>query len=220
MFVGHYSVAIAAKSASPTTPLWTLALGCQLVDVAWSVFMMTGIERASVDPDLPGMQLVLEYMPWTHSLPGALAWSVLAVLASRYLLRLSLNGALLVGAVVFSHWLLDLIVHRPDLALWPGGMKVGFALWDYEVAEQAVEIGLLAMAAVFWGATRRSLGRASWPAAAFILLLLVIQIIAMFLPTEDNPFATGLNALLVYLVIAAVAWTVDRDAKRSPTPGM
>lgn len=210
MFVGHYSAAIAAKAASPSTPLWTLALGCQLVDVAWSIFMMTGIERASVDPDLPGMQLVLEHMPWTHSLPAAFAWSVAAWLACRFLLRLPNLAAILVGVVVFSHWPLDLLVHRPDLALWPGGLKVGLGLWNFEVAEQAVEIGLVALAAVFWGATRNQLGSAAWPAAAFILVLLAIQIAAMFLPVMDDSFSTGLNALLVYLLIPAIAWAVDR----------
>lgn len=210
MFVGHYSAAIAAKSASPSTPLWALALGCQLVDVAWSVFVMTGLERVSIDTDLPGSHLVLEHMPWTHSLPAALIWSVAAWLIFRFAFRLSNMSAVLIGAAVFSHWILDLLVHRPDLALWFGGPKVGLGMWNYEVAEQAVEIGLLALVAVFWGARRNSLGQSPWPAVVFLLVLLALQIAAMFIPAEDDPIATGASALAVYLLVTAVAWAVDR----------
>ena len=210
MFVGHYSAAIAAKSTTPSVPLWTFVAAAQLVDIAWGAFMIAGIERASIDQSLPGMQLVLEHMPYTHSLPAALAWSALAAIACRYLLKLSLNAAILVGAVVLSHWFLDLLVHRPDLALWPTGPKVGFALWNHEVAEQAIEIGLIALAALFWGATRARLGRAQWPAAIFIALMLAIQISAMFLPVQVDPVMTGANSLAVYLLLIGVAWLVDR----------
>ncbi len=74
MFVGHYAAAIAAKAIEPKAPMWTLAAGCQLIDIGWSSFIMAGIERASVDPSLPGSALVLEHMPWTHSLPMSLVW--------------------------------------------------------------------------------------------------------------------------------------------------
>ncbi len=215
MFVGHYSAAIAAKSASPQTPLWTFVAAAQLVDIGWGALMIAGVERATIDPSLPGMQLVLEHMPYTHSLPGAAAWSVLAALASRYLLRLPMNAAILVGAVVLSHWFLDLLVHRPDLALWPTGPKVGFALWNHEVAEQAVEIGLIALAAVFWGAMRARAGRAIWPAAAFIAIMLSIQISAMFLPVQVDPVGTAANSLGVYLLLIATAWLVDRNPRQT-----
>src|SRR5512147_3110941 len=118
MFVGHYAAAFAAKAIEPKTPLWTLAAGCQLIDIGWSSFIMAGIEHASADPSLPGSSLVLYDMPWTHSLPGAAAWSVGAALLCLALLRLGVWPSVLVGFSVFSHWLLDLLVHRPDLQLY------------------------------------------------------------------------------------------------------
>ncbi len=211
MFVGHYSATIAVKALEPRAPLWTLAAAAQLIDIGWSAFIITGVEHASADPALPGSPLILTDMPWTHSLPAVIVWSAGATALSRWLLRLPMAAAVLIGATVFSHWLLDLLVHRPDLALWPGGPKVGLALWDYAVPEQAVEIGLIALAAVFWGAVRARRGQSAWPAAVFVLFLLALQIIAMFLPAEAGPLPPmqGVTALVVYLAVVAAALPLD-----------
>jgi glycerol uptake facilitator-like aquaporin len=210
MFAGHYAAAIAAKAIEPKAPFWTLVAGCQLVDIAWAGFIIAGIEDASVDPALPGSALVLEHMPWTHSLPAALAWSVGAMALAVVVLRLSWRVGAVIGAVVFSHWLLDLLVHRPDLALYPGGPKVGLGLWNFPVPEQAVEIGLIALAAVFWGASRARAGLSAWPPALFVLFLLAVQITAMFTPMEDIPLQMGGSALAVYLLATLAAVFADR----------
>jgi hypothetical protein len=211
MFVGHYAAAFAAKAAAPKAPLWTLAAACQLVDIGWAVFVMTGVEHARADPALPGSTLILYDMPWTHSLPAAFAWSVGAALLVKLLLRLPLWASIVVGLTVFSHWLLDLLVHRPDLELWPGGERVGFALWNYPVPEQAVEMGLLAICGAIWVASRKSLGRTAWPAVALIAFYVVLQIAAMLMPPPAGELtaATGLTVLIVYLVAAVAAALTD-----------
>ena len=210
MFVGHYSAALAAKAAEPRAPLWTYVIGCQLLDVGWSVLVMTGAERVSFDPSLPGSSLVLEHMPWTHSLPSAVLWSLAAAFAVRFAMRLSWRACVFVGLVVFSHWLADLLVHRPDLELWFGGTKVGLALWNYPVPEQALEIGLLAVAGAFWVGWRVRAGRRVWPAAMFLATLVAVQIIAMLLPPGGGVTEMGIMALVVYLALGAVAWLVER----------
>jgi membrane-bound metal-dependent hydrolase YbcI (DUF457 family) len=219
MFTGHYAAAIAAKAAEPRAPMWTLVAGCQLIDIGWSVAVMTGVEHGRVDPTLPGSAFVLEYMPFTHSLPGVIGWSLGAALLARYLLRLDWTPAIMIGAVVFSHWLLDLLVHRPDLELFPQGPKAGFALWDSPVIEQAVEIGLIAVAGVFWSAQRIRAGLKAWPAAGFIGLLVAMQIIAMLIPAEasDSLVGSGAMALGVYLLLAIIAVFLDGRAN-SPQP--
>lgn len=220
MFAGHYAAALAAKAAEPKAPMWTLVAGAQLVDIGWSALVLVGVERGSIDPMLPGSPLVLDHMPWTHSLPAALVWSLAAALLSKLLLRLSTRAAIVIGAVVFSHWLLDLIVHRPDLALYPEGPKVGLGLWNMPVIEQAVEIGLLAVAGMFWAAQRARAGLSAWPAAAFVTLLVAVQIIALLMPQHaaDNLTSMAPTALAVYLVLAGVAIFVDgRNATKAPT---
>ncbi|MEQ1811684.1 MAG: hypothetical protein ABL889_17275 [Terricaulis sp.] len=221
MFVGHYAAAMAAKAIEPKAPMWTLAAASQLVDIGWSAFIITGVEHASVDPSLPGSTLVLDYMPWTHSLPAALAWSAGAALLVMVLLRLPIWASVAVGLTVFSHWLLDLLVHRPDLALWPGGERVGLALWNYPVIEQAVEIGLIAICGAAWVASRKTLGRFAWPAIAFIGFLVVLQIVAMLSPQPEGPLeaASGATILAIYLVVVIMAALTDLRGKRISTGG-
>ncbi len=216
MFVGHYAAAMAAKAIEPKAPMWTLAAASQLVDIGWSAFIITGVEHACVDPSLPGSTLVLDYMPWTHSLPAALAWSAGAALLVMVLLHLPIWASVAVGLTVFSHWLLDLLVHRPDLALWPGGERVGLALWNYPVIEQAVEIGLIAICGAAWVASRKTLGRFAWPAIAFIGFLVVLQIVAMLSPQPEGPLeaASGATILAIYLVVVIVAALTDLRGKR------
>lgn len=220
MFAGHYAAALAAKAAEPKAPMWTLVAAAQLVDIGWAALIMAGVEYGSVDPSLPGSAFVLEHMPWTHSLPAAIAWALAAALLSKTLLRLSTSAAIAIGAVVLSHWLLDLIVHRPDLELYPAGPKLGFALWNMPVPEQAVEIGLLAVAGMFWAAQRARAGLAAWPAAAFVALLVAVQIIAMLLPQEasDSIAGAGPSALVVFIALALVAIFLDGrpEGRKSP----
>lgn len=207
MFVGHYAVALVATAAEPRAPLWATVVGVQLVDIGWGGLVIAGVERARVDPSLPGSPLILDHMPWTHSLPMALVWSVAAFVAARTILRLPARVGIVVGLTVLSHWFLDLLVHRPDLELWVGGDKVGLAWWDFPVAEQALEIGLLALGAIALAANRRERGLAAWPVAALVAFLVALQIGVMFLPLHAGPmpwyFAAG--SLSLYLTAAAIA---------------
>ncbi len=210
MFVGHYSAALAAKAAEPRAPLWALVAGCQLMDIGWSGLVMAGVEKMKIDPSLPGSPLDLYFMPYTHSLPGSLAWSAGAAVLARLVLRLPWRAAAMIGLVVFSHWILDLLVHRPDLALWIGGPKVGFGLWNYPLPEMALELGLVAMAGGAWIAKRKDLGMLAWPAVLFLAFLTVIQMISSMGAMGEDVVQDGAMALAVYLVAAGVAWAVDR----------
>jgi membrane-bound metal-dependent hydrolase YbcI (DUF457 family) len=210
MFVGHYSAALAAKAAEPRAPLWSYVIGAQFLDVGWATFIMTGLERANLDESLPGSPLVLYRMPYTHSLPAAVAWSILAGVVAKYALKLPRRAGVAMGLVVFSHWVLDFVVHRPDLKLWWRGPVVGLGLWNLPVAEQAVEIGLLALAGVAWTAWRVRNGRRAWPAAAFLGFLVVLQIVALAAPEGGGRIQMGLVTLAAYAVAALIAWLVER----------
>jgi hypothetical protein len=117
---------------------------------------------------------------------------------------------------VFSHWVLDYLVHRPDLPLWPGGESVGLGLWNYPVPEQALEIGLLTLCGAAWVASRKTLGRLAWPAIAFIAFLVALQVVAMLSPQpagELGPEA-GVTILVIYIAVAAIAALTDLRGKR------
>ena len=131
MFIGHFGAGLAAKRFTPYTSLGTLVVGVQLLDLLWPTFLMLGVERVRIDPGNTAVTpLAFEYYPWTHSLAMALVWA--AVAAGAYaLFRRDARSASIVGAAVLSHWVLDLVTHRPDLPLWPpSGPVVGLGLWN------------------------------------------------------------------------------------------
>jgi hypothetical protein len=213
MFVGHYSAALAAKAAEPRAPLWALVAGCQLVDIGWSGLVMAGVEKMRIDPNLPGSPLDLYFMPYTHSLPGALAWSAGAFLLSRLLLRVPWRAAMFIGLAVFSHWILDFLVHRPDLALWWDGPKVGLGLWNFPLPEMALELGLVAMAGGAWIARRKEMALPAWPAIAFLGFLTALQMVSSFGAMGEDVVKDGAMALLAYGMATLVAWMVDRPKR-------
>src|ERR1700761_5225927 len=100
MFVGHYAAALAAKAAEPRAPLWTYVGACQLLDIGWSSLVALGVEKVRIDPNLPGSDLDLYSMPYSHSLPAAPIWSAGALVVAR-LFRLPWRAAVVLALTVF-----------------------------------------------------------------------------------------------------------------------
>jgi hypothetical protein len=219
MFVGHYAAALAAKSVEPRAPLWTYVGAAQLLDIGWTSLVMANVEHVRFDETLPGSPLVLYDMPWTHSMPAAVVWSVAAMAVMRWALRLPWGAAVMVGLTVFSHWLLDYLVHRPDLLTGFGGDKVGLGWWDYPVPEQALEMGLIAITGAMWAGARTATGRQAWPAVVFIAILVGVQILGTVTAPAGSAFAFARTGLLVYIALTLVAVVIDLGGpKRAAEP--
>jgi hypothetical protein len=208
LFVGHYSVSFAGSAAERRLPLWLLFVAVQFLDVLWAIFVLLGIEKVRIVPGITASSpLDLYYMPYTHSLLGSIGWSVLAFLSCQ--LFPSLRGkraGLIVAAAVFSHWVLDLIVHRPDLPLFDSQFKMGFGLWNYRVPAFILEIGLLTGGAALYLNGRARKGRI----IGFVSVLVLIQVVGTFFfrpPASDR--AEAFTALFFYFLFAAVAWWVE-----------
>jgi membrane-bound metal-dependent hydrolase YbcI (DUF457 family) len=157
MFAGHFGLAAAAKSQSPSVPLWALMLSTQLLDVLFVILYLAGIEGLRpVDPAHPNAYGgAIISAPYTHSLLSAIVLALLGALLVRR--AWGQRGALTIGLMIFSHWVLDLIVHRPDLPILPGNAGnlplLGFGLWDYPGISVVVEaILVLAGAFLYWRA--------------------------------------------------------------------
>src|SRR5882724_4617669 len=131
MFVGHYGVSFAARRSAASVPLWVLFIAVQLLDVAWAPLVLLGVEKVRIVPGITASNpLDLYYMPYTHSLLATLLWSAGAYFLCRLLAPRGLGEAagLVLALAVFSHWILDLLVHRPDLPLYDNTAKVGLGL--------------------------------------------------------------------------------------------
>ena len=125
MFVGHLAVALGAKSVEPRVPLAALVAASFGLDLLWPVLVFAGVEVVRVAPGITAFTpLDFVSYPWSHSLAMTVLWGVLAG-AIAYLVLKNVRAAVIIGAVVVSHWVLDFVTHRPDLPLWPPGSFIG-----------------------------------------------------------------------------------------------
>jgi hypothetical protein len=133
LFVGHYGPSFAIKSGRRDIPLWVLFVAVQFLDFGWSVLVLLGVEKVRIVPGITASNpLDLYYMPYTHSLAAAILWAGAAIVVWRMLGGArDWSAAVWIGIAVFSHWLLDFLVHRPDLPLYGDTAKVGLGVWNY-----------------------------------------------------------------------------------------
>ena len=168
MIAGHFGFAAAVKSRERAVPLWALMLACQWLDV---LFIFTyGLKLEGLETvGSGGYGQVIIHADWTHSLLGALILS--AALGSLFKGR----AKIVIALVAFSHWVLDLMVHRPDLPLLPGNAlglpRLGFGLWTTPAAAAAAELILvLAGGGLYWRAARAAGERRSANLAGAVVI--------------------------------------------------
>jgi membrane-bound metal-dependent hydrolase YbcI (DUF457 family) len=213
MFVGHYGPSYAIRAVKPAIPLWLLFVAVQLIDVVWSVLVLAGVEKVRIVPGITASNpLDLYYMPFTHSLVAAIVWAMAATAACRSRPKFRTGSAAVwVGVAVFSHWVLDLLVHRLDLPLYDDTMKMGFGLWNFPAIALLLEAALLfgGMALYLKRTTPvNSLGRFGPP--VFGVIMLGIQAYVFFGPPPASPGAAAVTALVSYVVFAGVARAIDQ----------
>ena len=131
MFIGHLAAGFGAKAAKPSVSLGTLFLAAQFADLLWPTLLLLGLEHVEIVPGITRLTpLDFTSYPISHSLLMLCLWGLLFGLV-YWLIRKSTKGALVLGLLVVSHWVLDLIVHRPDLPLYPGpSPQLGLGLWN------------------------------------------------------------------------------------------
>jgi hypothetical protein len=226
MFIGHYGVALAAGRVSPRVPLGLSFLAVQFLDVLFSLFVLAGIEKMRIVPGYTAYNpYELYFMPYSHSLLGALAWSAAA--GAAYLLiarqgpsRARTLAAIVLGAAVFSHFVLDAVVHTPDLPLGfgPGSPKIGLGLWNHRYLAIGLELlTLFAGGVVYLRSTRPFRRGASAATAVFAAILIVTTVATPFFPDPASGRAFAVQALVSYAVLAAAAALIDRGRQPRTT---
>jgi hypothetical protein len=126
MYAGHFAAGLAIKGRVPDAPTWGLLAGVGALDILFGPFVLAGIERASLTPGVsPGFSL--DYIDWSHSLLMSIVWSL--AFAALFIRR-GRTVAVAMGVAVFSHFVLDVVVHPADMALWPNAsVHLGLGLW-------------------------------------------------------------------------------------------
>ncbi len=209
MFIGHYALAFAAKRNNKLPSLAMLFVAVQLLDLLWPLFVLTGIETFEIEV---GNTLLtpLHFIsyPYSHSLLMAMVWG--ALLAVVYFATTkNKSGALLLGALVFSHWVLDFLTHAPDLPLSPfTDTKVGLGLWNHPLIEIVLETGMFVLGVyMYFRAVAPKRQFAFW---SLIVVFLIIHFMNLLGPPPPSVAAVAWSANLMWLFVLW-AWWVERE---------
>jgi len=219
VFIGHFALGFAAKRIAPRTSLGTLLAAPELADIIFPVAVLLGWERVSfAGGSDPFLSITLDNYPISHSLLALLVWGALLALLYRWRTGYG-RGAVVVAALVVSHWVLDFVSHRPDMPLWPGGPKAGLELWASVPGTIVVE-GLMFVAgvAIYARATRAkdAIGRYGLWALAALLALLYVASLFSGRPPSIKAFAV-VGLVIEVLVVALGVW-VDRHREAGGAP--
>jgi hypothetical protein len=226
MFVGHYSVAFACRSERNRIPLWILFVAVQFLDYIWATLVLLGIEKLRVIKGFTAGSMIDSYFhPYSHSLITAILWSVVGALVykgvcSRHGCHYSKSAPLIIGLAVFSHWILDLVAHPRDLAIYDNTWKVGFGLWNYRDPEFALEIALLAGGIALYLARNPMPAIRKAAAVAFGIVLVIVQIGDTYVPrTPLTDKATAMGVWVFYTLFVLIAFAVEKIGGRRKTNG-
>jgi membrane-bound metal-dependent hydrolase YbcI (DUF457 family) len=214
MFLGHYGAALIASRTAPRVSLGVLFAASQLVDLIWPIFLLAGVEHLRITQGAnPFLHLVFEHYPWTHSLLMGIVWAIVAAAVYRAVTGKA-RGALVVGILVVSHWLLDWITHVPDLPLFPGSPEYGLGVWRSPALTFAIEVPLFLVG--LWMYVSRTRGRDGIGRVGFwilIALMLLIHVANAMSPPPPSVNMVAWSALAAWL-FPVWAWWADRHRDR------
>jgi len=211
MFLGHFGVGFGAKAVTRKVSLGTLFIAAQFIDLLWPTLLLLGVEQVRIVPGATAVTpLLFEHYPVSHSLLAVLAWAF-ALGAVHFLMRRDRKAALVLGMLVFSHWLLDVIVHQPDLPLYPGSPdKLGLNLWSSLPATLAVEVPLFAIGVWLYArSTTPADNFGKWGLWTLVAFLSVIYAGNLFGPPPPSVVAIAWAGQLQWLLVIWGYW-LDR----------
>lgn len=210
MFLGHFGLALAAKRVAPRPSLGTTVMAAQWADGIWPIFVLLGVEHVEIRPGVTTVTpLDFVSYPYSHSLMADLIWAALFAVVYGTL-RKDWRGAIWLAVLVLSHWLLDVVAHRPDVPTWPGGPKLGTGLWNSLPATLIAEFALFG--AGIWIYNRSAIARDTqgkvllW---TFVITLTVLYLAAVFGPPPPDQRVLAITGLLGWLFVAWGYW-IDR----------
>lgn len=218
MFIGHFGVGFGAKSLAPTVSLGSLFIAAQFLDLLWPTLLLLGVEKVRIVPGATVVTpLVFEHYPVSHSLVAVVGWAVL-VGTIHFVLKRKRVAAAVLGTLVISHWVLDAIVHQPDLPLIPGAATVvGLNAWSSLPVTLAIEGSLFAFGVwLYFRATQPDDATGRWGVIALVVFLLFIYAGNLFGAPPPSAEAIAWIGQLQWLL---VLWGYWIDKHRSGRPG-
>ena len=214
MFAGHVGAALALGRAERRVNAGFLVLAAILLDLVLWVLVLAGWESVTIPPDYSKTHQPQFDFPYSHGLVASIAWSVLAGAAAFVCAgNARMRAATIVAAAVLSHWLLDALVHSPEMPLADDASpRVGFGLWNAMPVALAVESAIAAAGlALFLQGARLSRAKKIGLAAAVLVVLLFTIVGMTVAPPPPSAFAMAASSIVTIAVVCALAAWFSRS---------
>ena len=212
MFIGHFGAGFAGKKFSKSASLGTYFMAAQWVDLIWPILLLLGIEKVKIDPGVSAVTpLNFTYYPFTHSLFGTIVWGILFS-AVYFIIKKNYKTSIILGLLVISHWFLDLLVHIPDLPIFPGySLKVGFGIWNNFTLTIIVE-GLVFVigAYIYFKITKPKNKIGVYSLVGLIIFFVAMYISNLLGPPPPSIEAIGIIGNAQWLIILWAYW-IDKN---------
>ncbi len=212
MVIGHFGFGLGAKKFAPKLSLGTIFIAVQFADLLWPFLLLLDIEKVAPQPGNSKFPFNFIYYPFSHSLFMLAVWGALFGFI-YWLIKKDFRSALVLGICVLSHWVLDLVVHHPDLPLFLGDSeKAGLGLWNWPVLTAIVEGILFVVGLMFYlQTTKAKNGAGKWGLWTLVVLLVLGHIAGKFSPVPTSVHALGWAAQYQWIYILLAYWV---DANR------
>ncbi|SCK12308.1 hypothetical protein VAR608DRAFT_0684 [Variovorax sp. HW608] len=216
MFAGHMGVGLALGRAERRVNVGVFIAAGLLLDLLLWLFVLLGWETVTLPADFARTHQPEFIFPYSHGLLAAVGWSALAGAAAfaayGRLGAARMRIASLVAAAVFSHWLLDALVHRPEMPLAsPGSATVGGGLWQNMPIAMAVEAAIVVVGLGLFLRGCRLSRRKRAALAMLSLIVLAFTVVGMTMaPPPPSAQAMAASSLAVLVLVCALAGWLAR----------
>jgi FtsH-binding integral membrane protein len=216
MFIGHFGVGFAGKKYTPATSLGTLFIAAQFLDLLWPTLLLLDVEHVAIKPGT-GHSQPLDFIdyPISHSLVMVILWSLLFGVV-YWAIKKNKKAAVVLACCVFSHWVLDYLVHLPDLPLYPGNSPLlGLSLWNSKIVTVLLEGFIFITGILFYLQTTRAKNKTGsivlW---ILISLLAIFYVLNLFGPPPPGVSAIAWGSQAQWLFVILAYWADNNRAHK------
>jgi len=218
VLAGHLAVALALKPAEKRLNLGILFFAALFADFLLGILVLVGIEQVHTPANFGNVHYLTFTFPYSHGLVASIIWSLIAfgIVKLSWKKVGSTKAGLVVAVVVFSHFVLDWVVHIPELPiLGANSPLVGLALWDSNlIMALALEVALVIAGTVIYLRYIQSLSSISrYGLIGLMTFMSLITVVGQgFSSVAPPPVAAAATWILETLLLAALAYLIDRKS--------
>ena len=221
MFVGHYGIGLALKSADKKLNLGWIFLAAMLPDILLGIFVVFGIEKIIIPVNYPQLHYLLFDFPLSHSLGATIIWSVIILILVKLFWPNKISNksrvAVILSLAYFSHFLLDVIVHIPEIPiLGDNSFKIGLGLWNVLPVELILELCIALFGLLMYLKVNREKSNKSKIGVSIIVMILSLFTLSQAIspaPTESMVKFLAIQWIVSGIGISLLAFWIDDGEK-------